>query len=86
MERIAEQKYSLATIIKLQATYTRKQYMLSGMFGGVVHVLFDSPLYYDIKPFFPFDFNPLYGIVSHPVMYLFCFVLLLPAFFIYFIR
>ena len=36
----------------------------------MLHVLFDSPLYWDIKPFYPLTVNPLYGSGSSLEIYL----------------
>ena len=46
--------------------------------GYAVHVLLDSILYSDITPFYPLTANPVLGLVSLPVVYLFC-LFCLPA-------
>jgi hypothetical protein len=47
----------------------------SGIFGGIFHALLDGIMHADMRPFRPFtDANPLYGIVSVRVLYLFCIV------------
>jgi len=38
-----------------------KTFMLTGALGTMLHVLFDSPLYGDIRPFYPLTVNPLYN-------------------------
>ena len=38
-----------------------KSFMLAGTLGTVLHVLLDSPLYSDIRPFFPLAENPMYN-------------------------
>ncbi len=43
-------------------------------FGVYFHILLDCFLYTDIKPFFPSDFNPVYGWFSGHEVYLFCVV------------
>ncbi len=58
--------------------------ILSGAAGSCLHVLFDAPIYVDIKPFYPLSINPLYGLVSTPIMYLLCILLFIPAFILYF--
>jgi hypothetical protein len=35
-------------------------YFLAGALGTTLHVMLDSPLYDDIRPFFPLQANPLY--------------------------
>lgn len=47
--------------------------VLSGAFLGVyLHIFLDSFLYTDIRPFFPAEVNPLYGLFSGHEIYLFC--------------
>ena len=47
----------------------------SGFVGGVFHSLLDGIMHADIRPFRPFtDANPLYGLVSLQILYLFCIV------------
>ncbi len=38
-----------------------KTYLVAGALGTVSHILLDTPLYSDIKPFYPFGVNPLYN-------------------------
>lgn len=66
-------------ILKLPKAFTLKQYIVSGILGTWLHVLFDAPLYTDIKPFFPISANPMYGIVSEGLMYNLCGFLYIPA-------
>jgi hypothetical protein len=48
---------------------------ISGIFGGIFHSVLDGIMHADIRPFRPFtDANPLYGLVSLRVLYLFCIV------------
>ena len=35
--------------------------MFAGVLGTLLHVLLDSPLYDDIRPFYPLTANPLYN-------------------------
>ena len=44
--------------------------VFSGILGVWFHILFDAPIYKDIRPFFPYEFNPFYGLVYLPNMYL----------------
>ena len=57
--------------------------IISGIFGAWLHVLFDSPLYYDMRPFFPVNSNPFLGMVSAQDMYTMCTYLFIPAILIY---
>jgi membrane-bound metal-dependent hydrolase YbcI (DUF457 family) len=53
--------------------------ILSGVLGTWFHVLLDAPLYTDIRPFYPFQANPLYGLVGYGAMYLSCALCFIPA-------
>ncbi|MBF0484325.1 MAG: hydrolase [Candidatus Omnitrophica bacterium] len=59
--------------------------LLSGLLGGCLHVLFDAPIYTDIRPFYPLNINPLYGIISISQIYLLCKILFIPAIVVYFL-
>jgi membrane-bound metal-dependent hydrolase YbcI (DUF457 family) len=48
--------------------------VLSGVLGAWLHVLFDSFLYRDIRPFFPFEGNLLRGLVSSEGVHSVCLV------------
>ena len=53
--------------------------LVSSIAGAWLHVLLDAPLYSDIRPFLPFSFNPLYGIVGYFPLYLLCTLFFIPA-------
>jgi len=38
-----------------------KSFMFAGALGTTLHVLLDSPLYSDIRPFYPLAINPMYN-------------------------
>lgn len=47
----------------------------SGIFGGLLHSVLDGIMHADMRPFRPFtDGNPLYGLVSLRILYLFCII------------
>lgn len=50
----------------------KHKFLLAGVFGTSLHVLFDAPLYVDIEPFYPVEANPLYGLVSSSAVYQLC--------------
>jgi len=57
----------------LAAEYRLPLAVASGIFGGVFHSVLDGIMHPDIRPFRPFtDANPLFGLVSLQVLYLFC--------------
>ena len=53
-------------------TLKMKSFMVAGAFGAMLHVLFDSPLYAEMQPFFPITTNPLYNSVSSADVYSGC--------------
>jgi hypothetical protein len=57
----------------LAAEYRLPVAVVSGIFGGIFHSVLDGIMHPDMRPFRPFtDANPLLGLVSIPVLYLFC--------------
>jgi len=56
---------------------------LSGVLGAWLHVLFDAPLYSDIRPFYPLQANPLFGILSSSTVYRICIACFVPALVLY---
>ena len=69
--------------IKLPYTPTYKKMTVSGILGTWFHVLVDSILYDDIRPFYPFRANPLLGILSLNTVYKICAVCFIPALLLY---
>lgn len=57
-------------LLEPEATFKKSQFIIAGVLGTMLHVLFDAPLYWDIKPFYPLTANPLYGSVSSLEIYL----------------
>jgi len=57
--------------------------ILSGILGACFHVLLDSPLYSDIKPFYPSTYNPMFGLIGHSLMYILCAIFFVPAIVLY---
>ena len=51
----------LMSFLKLEQTLSFKSILSAALFGVYLHILLDSPLYSDIRPFYPFDFNPFLG-------------------------
>lgn len=58
-------------------------YALAGISGTAIHVLIDSPLYSDIKPFYPLQINPLYNPRISSNLYITCALLILVSLTIY---
>jgi len=56
---------------------------LSGVLGAWLHVLFDAPLYGDIRPFYPSQANPLFAVLSRSAVYSICAWCFVPALLVY---
>ena len=69
--------------LRLPYAPTYGRMALSGVLGAWLHVLFDAPLYYDIRPFFPLQANPLCGVLSHSAVYSICTACFAPALLLY---
>jgi membrane-bound metal-dependent hydrolase YbcI (DUF457 family) len=69
--------------VYLDYSTTFVKVLFSALLGVWFHVLLDAPLYSDIRPFYPLKENPMYGLVSLPILYLSCIVSFIPAFVIY---
>ena len=51
-----------------------RKIVISSFAGVHLHILLDSFLYLDIKPFYLSGINPFYGLVSSSQVYMFCVV------------
>ena len=69
LERRAHPLYE-TLLLETDKTMKMPSYLAAGVLGAAFHVLFDSPLYRDIKPLYPLSMNPLYGLVSSSEIYL----------------
>ena len=65
----------IAKYFKIDQTYSKKSIFYSSILGVYAHIIFDMPLYKDIMPFYPFDFNPFYGLFSSTFIYSLCVLL-----------
>ncbi len=50
----------------------KSKFMVAGVLGTSLHVLFDAPLYGDIKPLYPLAANPFLGFASSSTVYDMC--------------
>jgi len=62
---------------RIRQNFSKKAVCAASFSGVYLHILFDAPLYADIRPFYPLDFNPFYGIVSRGAVYDACGMLFL---------
>jgi membrane-bound metal-dependent hydrolase YbcI (DUF457 family) len=49
-----------ALLLEPEKRLNLASYLAAGALGTTTHVMLDSPLYDDIRPFFPFQANPLF--------------------------
>ncbi len=55
----------LMRFFKIEQEISFKKILFASLLGIYIHILLDSPIYTDIRPIFPLDFNPffrLYGL------------------------
>lgn len=60
-----------------------KKILISALLGVWFHVLLDAPIYFDIRPFYPFASNPLYGLMTNFLAYIVCGISFIPAVILY---
>ena len=73
-------------LLRLPYTDSFGKLLISAVLGVWFHVALDSFLYSDIKPLYPFETNPVYGLISQSTLYLICAISFIPALVIYFIK
>jgi membrane-bound metal-dependent hydrolase YbcI (DUF457 family) len=71
-------------LLKLQQNSSFRKIIFTSLLGVYTHILLDSPLYADIKPFYPLNINPLYnqGMIGFDI-YAFCIIAFVLSFGIY---
>ena len=64
----------LLTFFKIIQSTSFKKILISSISAIFIHILLDSPIYLDIQPFFPYEFNPFYSYSLWPGLfaYLIC--------------
>ncbi|MCK9604693.1 MAG: hypothetical protein M0R66_10080 [Candidatus Omnitrophica bacterium] len=73
----------LMGFLRLGYETTFKKMLFTAIIGVWLHIVLDMPVYADMKPFFPSEANPLYGVISPFRMDVFCVVFFIPAFILY---
>ena len=71
LERILRLLYK-TLLLESNVTPKLKSFIVAGVLGTMLHVLLDSPLYDDIRPFYPLSANPLLHSASSSEVYGFC--------------
>lgn len=65
--------------VRLSYTTTYLKMAVSGVLGVWLHVVFDAPLYDDIRPLYPLQENPLLEVLPPGAVYGICAACLVPA-------
>ena len=88
MSKIRRYFTPLITFFKLEQSISVKKILFSSICAIFLHILLDAPIYSDIRPFFPFEFNPFYrsSVMPGLIEYLICVWCFLGATFVYIFR
>ena len=71
LEKVLHPLYK-AFLLETGNDLSLKSFMFAGILGTTLHVLLDSPLYDDIRPFYPPAANPLYNPALSSQVYSVC--------------
>jgi len=61
MRRVREALSPFISSLRLEQEVSSSRIGLASLFGIYLHILLDSPLYSEIRPFYPFETNPVLG-------------------------
>ena len=86
MIKLDKKVQKVAKIFKVKQDFSKKSIFLASISGIFLHILFDAPLYTDIMPFYPLDFNPFYGLFANAEIYLLCILLFFAGLVLYLYR
>jgi len=88
MSKIRRYFTPLITFFKIEQSISFKKIIFSSILAIFIHILLDSPIYLDIQPFFPFEFNPFYqsSVLPGLISYLICAWCFIGAILVYIIR
>ena len=84
--RLKDKIKKIMVTFKLVQDPSFKKILWTSFFGVYSHILLDSFLYKDIKPFYPFGDNPFFKLFSLQQIYLFCGLSFLVGILFYFVR
>lgn len=88
MSRVRESLSPLLSFFRLERQSTFRTILLASLSGIYVHILLDSRMHPDIRPFYPLDFNPFLSssALSALQVHLLCFWCFVGAAVIYIVR
>lgn len=81
MSRIRRTLSPSMSFFRLERRTSFKSIVLASLFGIYLHIILDSPLYLDIRPFYPVESNPLqaHGMFIGFNVYAFCVICFIGA-------
>ena len=62
MRELREHLNPITRFLKVEQEHSTRSILMASLFGVYFHIVLDSLLYSDIKPFYPFNFNPFLDI------------------------
>jgi len=77
---------NLTRYLKIYQNSSFSKILGTSLFGVSFHIVLDSFLYEDIKPFYPLKINPLYKLFTTETIYLFCSISFLIGLLFYLIK
>ncbi|MFX0155924.1 MAG: hypothetical protein ACFE9Q_15485 [Candidatus Hodarchaeota archaeon] len=88
MTKIREFFTPIMSFFKIKQEISFKKILLASLLGIYIHILLDTPIYTDIRPFFPLEFNPFYRTTTLPGLLesMICIWCLLAGIIVYIIR
>ncbi len=88
MSKIRKYFTPMITFFKIEQSISFKKILFSSISAIFLHILLDAPIYLDIQPFFPFEFNPFYQSTVMPglIIYLICAWCFVGAILVYAVR
>jgi len=72
LSRFKRSADKMMDFFKMKQEMSSRNVFIAAFSGVYLHIFLDSFLYTDIRPFFPIDANPFYGLVSYGDVILFC--------------
>ena len=86
MRKARKSLSSLLLFFKITQTVSFKKIVLASVSGIYLHILLDSLMHRDIRPFYPLDLNPFLGLSSDLGVYMLCMWSFMGGVIIYIIR
>lgn len=74
MFKLRRLTFAVMKFFRLEYEVSWKRVLAASLLGVYLHILLDAPLYMDIRPFYPFNVNPLFhgGMTATIYVYMFC--------------